>query len=344
VNVDSQARREKRNPRTVLRRIPSTRHILVAAGVVISVGSGYFAVRSARPHATFEAIRESSSLWLVPALALLAIAFFARVERWRSLFHPRRRPPFGAATKALFLGYVANALLPVRAGEAVRTYALNRYAATSIAETAGTVILERAADVLSLLVLLFVMAPWLPHVSWLRAAGVVAVVLVAGLVVSVIVLARFGERPVRFLFKPLARVLPSEVVAAAPTRFVQGLVGLASPRVAFVAFAWTTASWVILGMGFWLVMLAAGLKLSPLAGVLVVVGIGLAMILPSSPAALGVFEGATVVVLSAYGVNGSDALSYALVLHALNVVPLLLIALVGAVSRRRLRLTAISSG
>jgi uncharacterized membrane protein YbhN (UPF0104 family) len=215
-----------------------------------------------------------------------------------------------------------------------------------MAETAGTVVVERAADVLSLLVLLFLMAPWLPHVSWLHAAGVVAVLLVAGLVLCVFVLTRFGERPVHVLFRPLARVLPGEVAAGVPTRFVQGLVGLVSLRVALVAFAWTTASWIVLGIGFWVVMISAGLTLSPLAGLLVVIGIGLAMILPSSPAALGVFEGATVVVLSAYGVNGSDALSYALVLHALNVLPLLVIALMGIMYRRarRPRPAAITSG
>ena len=74
---------------------------------------------------------------------------------------------------------------------------------------------------------------------------------------------------------------------------------------------------------------------------LVVIGIGLAMILPSSPAALGVFEGATVVVLAAYGVDKSEALSYALVLHALNVLPLLVVAAaILAVRRARGRTSA----
>ena len=57
-----------------------------------------------------------------------------------------------------------------------------------------------------------------------------------------------------------------------------------------------------------------------------VIGIGLSMILPSSPAALGVFEGATIVCLGAYGTGDSRALSYALVLHALNFLPFLVLA------------------
>jgi len=80
------------------------------------------------------------------------------------------------------------------------------------------------------------------------------------------------------------------------------------------------------------------LHVSYLAGLLVVIGIGLSMILPSSPAALGVFEGATVVCLGAYGISDSRALSYALVLHALNFLPFLVLApfiLKPSVARRR---------
>ena len=58
-----------------------------------------------------------------------------------------------------------------------------------------------------------------------------------------------------------------------------------------------------------------------LAGLLVVVATNLVLILPSSPGALGVFEAATVVALKAFGVDDSLALSYALVLHALNLLP-----------------------
>jgi uncharacterized membrane protein YbhN (UPF0104 family) len=55
------------------------------------------------------------------------------------------------------------------------------------------------------------------------------------------------------------------------------------------------------------------------------VAIGLAMILPSLPAAIGVFEGATLIALRAYGVPHSTALPYALVLHLVNFVPFVLV-------------------
>jgi uncharacterized membrane protein YbhN (UPF0104 family) len=71
------------------------------------------------------------------------------------------------------------------------------------------------------------------------------------------------------------------------------------------------------------VTLAFHMHLPFAASVLVMVAIGLSMILPAPPAAVGVFEGATLIALRAYHVAHSTALSYAVVLHLVNLVPFL---------------------
>jgi uncharacterized membrane protein YbhN (UPF0104 family) len=60
------------------------------------------------------------------------------------------------------------------------------------------------------------------------------------------------------------------------------------------------------------------------AVVLVQVAIGLGMILPSAPAAVGVFEGATLIALGAYKLPQSTGLPYALVFHLVNFIPFVL--------------------
>ena len=62
-------------------------------------------------------------------------------------------------------------------------------------------------------------------------------------------------------------------------------------------------------------------------GILVAVAVGLGMILPSPPAAVGVFEGAALIALKAYGVPYSSALPYALVLHLVGLVPFIVLGL-----------------
>lgn len=320
-----------------------TRTLLVVLGVVVSAFFMYVAVRGAHLGQTVDALRATNYAMLVPALALLGLAFFIRAVRWRSLFAPGRKPPLPDVVAAQFVGYLANAILPVRAGEAAAIVTLNKRARTPIAEGTATVFVQRAEDVLSLVLLLFLMLPWLPDLSWLQAAAAISAVLIGALVVVIFLILRFGEGVVQLLAKPLAWLpfVPKDALERAPSHFMRGLAGLVTPRIALVSFGWTTLSWIVLGVGFWVVMRASDIHLSPLAGVLVVIGIGLAMILPSSPAAVGVFEGATVVVLSAYGVGDSVALSYAFVLHLLNVLPLFAVAAALLVARRLRRPTPV---
>ena len=327
--------------RSMLRRagrVVRSRTALILIGVVVSALFTYVAVRQAHPAQTGDALLATSYAWLLPALALMLLAFVIRAVRWQSLFPRGERPPLGRVTTSLFIGYLGNTVLPARAGEAARTVALNKSTGKPVAQIVGTIIVERAQDVLSLVLLLFLMFPWLPDVTWLRAAGYLAVGLVLALALCAAVLLVWGERAARVLLRPLARLpfIPREALERAPAHFTTGLTGLVSPRIAIVSFAWTTLSWITVGASYWLVLVASGIDLSPLAGELVVIAIGLALILPSSPAALGVFEGATVIALGAYGIDGSEALSYSLVLHALNVLPLVAIAL-AVLAVRRLR-------
>jgi uncharacterized membrane protein YbhN (UPF0104 family) len=291
-------------------------------------------VRGVQLGEVWDAVRASDAWWLVPALAAMTLAFFIRALRWQVLFDDR--PPLGPVVRALFVGYLVNNLLPLRAGEAARIASLHVRTRKPVAEITGTVVVERAFDVLSLLVLLFAVAPWLPDLAWLRAAGALALALALALAVIVVALARWGTRPFDALFRVLERLpLVGRIdFAYASANTVAGLAGLRRLRTGLVAFGWTTLSWIVLGVGFWLVMKAFDLGLRPLAGLLVVIAIGIAMILPSPPAALGVFEGAAVVAVQAWDeVGDAEALSYALVLHALNFLPFVAIAAAGAAVR-----------
>ena len=309
------------------------RRALIGLGLAVTVAFGYVAVRDVHPGEVWDALRASQSLWLLPAFAVLALAVLLRALRWWVLFEPETRPPLGAVVEATVVGYFFNNVLPLRAGEAARVVALRRKARGSWAETGATVVVERAFDVVAVLVLLFVLVPWLPDVSWLRIAVALAAVLLAGLAATAVALAVWGDRPLRLVLRPLARLISPERIEFGATNLARGLAGLRRLRIAVPALALTLVSWVALGLSTWLAMLGFDLGLSPVAGIFVVIALGLSAILPASPAGVGVFEAAVVIALSAYRVGDSEALSYALVLHALNFFPFILAGLV--VLRRR---------
>ncbi len=286
----------------------------------------YLAVRDVRFNDAWRAMRTSNYWWLIPAFGAFVLATFMRVLRWRSLFAPGRRPPVGAVGAATMIGYLFNNIMPARAGEAARVVALTQRAGTPPAEIVGTVVVERAYDILSILIIFFCAAPWLPPVGWFGTAAAFAGVMAALLGVAIWVLAVHGDRPLRFVLRPLSRLprLSVERVERFGVELAAGLSGLRDRRVAVEALVWSVGIWLMSALWAWLVLLAFQPRLGFDAGVLVIVAIGLAMIIPAPPAAVGVFEAAGVLALKAFGISQTEALPYAIVLHVVNFVPFIL--------------------
>jgi uncharacterized membrane protein YbhN (UPF0104 family) len=302
-----------------------SRAAFVLVGVAVSAVFLWLSVRGVDVDLFWDALRDCQYLWLIPALAGLAVAVVIRGWRWQLLFDPGTRPPLGAVTRALLVGQLFNVILPMRAGEAARIVVLHQETRTSRVEALGTAVVERLYDVLALLLLVIAAAPFLPEVTWLDRAVVLAAALLAVVAVGAVVVARYGARPVRVALAPIA-VLPVVTRAhtdAAAERLVLGLGALHRPALALPAFALSVVSWLVLAVSNWLVLVAFDLGLGYAAGVLVLVTTTLSLVIPSAPGGVGVFEAGGLVALRAFGIDDSTALSATVVLHALNVFPYL---------------------
>jgi glycosyltransferase 2 family protein len=311
----------------------------VLAGLVASVACLYLAVRDVDFELFYDALGEMRYWWILPALFVLAISVALRAIRWRYLFSPATRPPPGATLRALLVGELFNVALPLRTGEFVRVVVVHREAGTSRSEALATALVERFLDILVLLVLLFAVLPFAPEISWL---GVAASVLAVGVVVlsaGIFVLHRYGERPISFLLRPLARLpgLSTERTTAAAVSSLRGFEGLRNARTGLVAAALTAGGWLAVAFAFWLLMRGLQLDLGYEAAVLVVVAITFALILPALPAGIGVFEAAVLVALRPFDVGDSEALSCAVVLHVVSLAGVLTAGVVALRSHRSLR-------
>jgi uncharacterized protein (TIRG00374 family) len=311
----------------LLRPPPRPRLLIYLATVVVTVAFSYVALSGINFAQVWRALRASDYLWLIPALGAFGLGVAARGLRWRSLFAPGRRPSRGVVMNAMMVGYLYNCILPARAGEAARVVVLRRRSSIAAVEIVGTVVLERVYDVVTILVIFFVAEPWLPHVSWFGAAAVAAIVLAALIAAAATVLALYGDRPVRLLLRPLSRFawVSGARLERTIDELIHGLSGLRHGAVALEAFIWSVIGWMFSALCAYIVSLSFHLHLSFACGVVVVVAVGLSMILPSAPGAIGVFEGAALIALKAFGISHSAALPYALVLHVVNLVPYLLV-------------------
>jgi glycosyltransferase 2 family protein len=308
-------------------RRPGGRAIAFGATLLLAALFTYLAVRGVNWNNAWRALKRCDAWWLLPAMLAFGAQILMRAMRWRSLFARERRPARRPVLAATMIGYLFNNILPARAGEAARVVALTQRTATPAAEIVGTVVVERAYDVLSILIIFFCASPWLPHQSWFGTAAILAGIAAVALVAVIWVLAVHGDRPLRWIVRPLGRLpgLSAERVEREAATLAGGLSGLREHRVALEALAWSLAAWMTSALWAWFVLLAFEPSRGFGAGVLVTVVIGLSMIIPSPPAAVGVFEAAGVLALHAYHVSQSAALPYALLLHVSNFVPLVLV-------------------
>jgi glycosyltransferase 2 family protein len=93
-------------------------------GVAVSVGLLAWAVRGVSLQDIWQKIRAAHPAPLTLAAIIATLTFPLRLIRWRLLLPDRdgRRYPAAALWHAIALGFMANNILPLRAGELVRSY------------------------------------------------------------------------------------------------------------------------------------------------------------------------------------------------------------------------------
>ncbi len=303
------------------------RRSLIWIGLAVSLFFTWLALRDVDVSVFLDGLRESNYAWLIPSFLVLAAAVLVRALRWRLMFVSEREPPVKDVTVSLLIGYLFNNILPARAGDPIRALVLHQRTGISRGEALGTVGTERVFDTICLLLLLFVAQPFLPEVSWIRNAAMFAAVVGTAVLAFVFVVARYDARPIAWLLRPFARlpkVSPADTEQAA-VNIVRGLEGFRNLKLASIVFLVTLVSWLMVAASVWLLTFAFDLKVGFGAAVLITIAANLALILPSSPGGLGVFEAAVLAALSAYGISASEALSYAVVLHGLNFFPYIVV-------------------
>ena len=252
---------------------------------------------------------------LVATVLALAAVELAKAERWRVLFGPVA-PSYPRCLRALVAGQLANALSPLRAGEAVRLGLIAAEGA-QLVPAAAALAAAKAIDTLALAAIAAVVlgGAVLGDRQWTLAGALL--ILIAGASVMFV-----GPRlRAALLARPLGRRLRlASIVDVAET--------LRRPRALAVVGGATAVVWLSGMAANWLILLAVGSPPSAdLAARVIVVGY-LTGFLPAPPGRVGVYEAGVVAALTSGGVPLGEAATAAIALHICQLAELgLLLAL-----------------
>jgi uncharacterized protein (TIRG00374 family) len=299
----------------------------VALRVVAVSLTGAFVVWGVRWREVVESLRNVDGVLLSLVVAANACMMAVKAIRLRLLLGPRRAS-FGFCFLALLTSSAINNVAPLRGGDVARLWMLSRNAGISKAAAIGVTVVEKLVDLLSLAALVMVVAWFIPSQRWAEYAAPIVLAVGVTLLVVLSLSARDGKRTGCLQVDvpgPWGRLWSR--VHALGERFALGVRTLREPSTLTSVMALSLLAWICEIVMVALCARALGIPVGLALGPVILLGINLAIAVPSAPASTGPFEGATVVVLSLAGIAKGPALAFALTYHAVQVIPVTLAGL-----------------
>lgn len=266
-------------------------------------------------------------MYLVAALAVYAVALWVRGLRWQLVLRPHVHVTPFEAFSLLVIGYAANNVLPVRAGEFVRAGLLQTRHGTPWTTGLGAIAVERVLDGLMLALFLSGTVLVAGGNGVVRALAGVGTAGFLGVLVVMYAVAFAGDGGTVVLTRML-RLAPGalgERLAAMAEGVIGGLAVLRDVRLGVGLLVATAATWALEAATYGLVGAGFGLGLSPLVYLGLCGAANLAIAAPSTSGGIGPFEYFAREVAVWFGAGTAAATAYALVVHALILVPVVVL-------------------
>jgi glycosyltransferase 2 family protein len=307
------------------------RTVVALVGVPIGLVFLWLAVRNADLDAVWDSLRAADAGLVALAIGAFGVVYLLQSARWRRI---AATPRVGLARfyEMTVSGVAVNNVLPGRLGDFLRARWLGLAARMPAGKAFGTVILDRAFDLVVLVGLLVVGIAAVASSQWLvelAAAGAVVVLGFVGVLVfsRTYIDRRDRDRRERGLLRRLVRDTVERLAEPLGRRHLLVWLGL------------SLAAWAMWAVAALLVAHSLDVELSLTDALFVTAVLNLGSAVPSSPGYVGTYEWLGVASLGLVDVGHEQALAFTILVHAAWYVPTTLFgaAALGARGARQLR-------
>jgi uncharacterized protein (TIRG00374 family) len=296
---------------------------LALRGVVLSAAL-VFLVRGVSWHDMSGAIERAGFLLPAVVVAMNAGMMGLRALRLRLLL--QRKIAFPSAFVTLLTSSAINNITPFRGGNVARLWMLERAAGVTKSAALALTLVENLLEVTVLAAIGFASSWFVAGQRWATVAT--PVVLLTAIAVLVLLRITTGRTAGSVAACPKLGSVGWLVKARQLLiRLEPGFRTLSQPGVPALALLLSLLAWTCEAGMILICARSMGLAIPFPLAMVVLLGINLALALPSTPASAGPFEGATVAVLTLAGFAKAPAVAFAIFYHAIQVIP---VTLVGA--------------
>ena len=258
-----------------------------------------------------------SKLSVIDALEIafaIFLFFVVKCIRWKIILKPVRDIPTLKLFSPMMAGVFLNVVLSIFVGEIARSFLVGHRFKVSKSAIFASVLVERIVDVAILLFLLAMVLAFsqfdIPNVNiglYFTLTALVAIILVS--------LVIWKEPTIEWLYNKQQHLKDRWIMRIESG--IEGLRSITNPKLLFVIVLISIVQWLIMAWANYKSITAIGIQVPFSAGILIMVVIAFALIMPQSPGHIGVIEFGYVFSLSAYGVHASDALAAAIIYHVI---------------------------
>jgi len=315
------------------------RVVQLAVGVAISAIFLWLAFRDVAFADVWASMRTASPMGLLAVTAAGLLGIVTRGQRWVPLFRKGTGVTVRHAFAAQAIGFAGNTVLPFRAGEPLKAYALAQRTHQSFTKVLATVVLERVFDLMGVSVALGLAMALVPIPETagtqvngaVRLLSLVAVAAVAGILAFVFLRQRMLgviDAIVDRLPHALGQPLHTMVHA-----FVDGLDALGDAWQMLRVIALTAWVWITMALPFALMSIAFGFGTTYGAaawqvGIVCVAIVAVFVMIPAAPGFVGTYQAGCIVSLAIFSVPREEALAFSLLVHFLTLAPVTIVGLV----------------
>ena len=301
--------------------------ILIVGG--ISIIGIYLAFMGENFDGLIHQIKQVNISGITLGCLLLVTSCIVRSYRWKLIMDPVEKIPLHDVFSATMVGYFGNGILAFRLGELLRAYSVTSGRHMSATQAFGTVIMERILDLIMVLLVFVLLIPWFPF----EHDGIrLGVYIFSGITFAIILgiflswkfnlMGKVGEVAVlqkgigQKLFQALNKIFDGIVII----KNTDHAVGIVLSSILLWGFYYAVT---------FIILDACDLNLGIIGtGIILVLG-SIVIGIPALPGSAGTYDaGIKFSLMVVFGIASENALTYAIVSHAVSYFPLVIIGMI----------------
>tara|TARA_B110000263_G_C15276146_1_gene495968 strand:- start:551 stop:1501 length:951 start_codon:yes stop_codon:yes gene_type:complete len=294
--------------------------IKITIPLLISVSFISYALKDFNYILFLNSLKNANYGYIIFAILLLIFIIFLRAVRWNFLFI--KELDINSLYKSQLIGYMGNNIFPLRLGELLKAYYLEKKSKISKYEVLGTIILERVLDLVGLVLLFLILL----NSSLFELIDPIYIKIIYSILIFTFVALLVSSRLNKvknFKFKNKFFLILNDIIS--------GFSNINSFNF-LLSILFTLLIWVGYVIVVFLVQESMYLDLNFIQCVLILFLSSIVLMIPSMPGNIGTFEGAVVYTLLLFGIE--DNFGFAFILHAVSFIPYTLLGLYYLIKER----------